>query len=102
MPELSPLRLRCPACGGSDVIYSCEPSCCFNHVCAACRTAFYPSTAATGRRVAGLVERPAGDCTDPTVACEDCGSLAVAMLGDELVCTRCGAVLALTIEDTPG
>ncbi len=101
MPEPSPLRLCCPACGASDVIYSCEPTCCFNHVCAACRAAFYPSTEDTGRRIAGLAERPPPACTDPTVACDACGSLAVYLLGEEPVCTRCGAVLVLRTSDTP-
>lgn len=102
MHEPTPLRLRCPACGGTDLIYTCDPGCCFNHVCSGCRRAVYPSTEVTGRRVVGLTERPPPGCTDPTVACDACGSLAVYMLGDEPVCTRCGAVLALRLGDSPG
>lgn len=101
MPDLQPLRFRCPACGGADVVYTCEPRCCFNHACAACRATFYPSTESTGRRVAGLPEQPPPDCTAPTVACENCRSLAVYMLGDDPVCTACGAVLTLHLADTP-
>lgn len=100
MPELGPLRLACPACGG-ELVYTCEPTCCFNHVCAACRRTFYPSSAPTGRTVPGLPRLPPPEGTASTLACDACGSLAVHLLGDDPVCTACGAVLALRLDDTP-
>jgi hypothetical protein len=95
------LSLRCPACGSADIVYSCEPKCCFNHVCAECTAAFYPSTARTGERLPGVTPpHPPPDCTEPTVACARCESTAVYTLDDDrLVCTACGELLRLLIGD---
>jgi hypothetical protein len=43
--------VRCPKCGGAEIIYSCEPKCCFNHVCADCRSTFEINTVKTGQAV---------------------------------------------------
>lgn len=91
------LEMQCPTCGSTDVVYSCEPKCCFNHVCSDCTTTFQPVTIATGERLPGVAPpEPLPDCTEPTVACEKCESTAVYALDDgRLVCTACGAVLTM-------
>jgi transcription initiation factor TFIIIB Brf1 subunit/transcription initiation factor TFIIB len=102
-----PLALVCPACGSSDVFYSCTPNCCFNHVCADCRTTFEPATAASGESLAPADIEPPDplpDASDPTAGCARCDSIAVYRLPDgRLVCAKCGTVLKLEItEVSPG
>jgi hypothetical protein len=101
--------VRCPHCGGSDIVYSCEPKCCFNHVCADCRSTFELNTKKTGRfdHEAGIAaeEPPSGE---PTTGCANCDSLKVAVLSlspEEtlLLCGNCRAVLSLAVEEfVPG
>jgi hypothetical protein len=96
------LQVQCPSCGSSDITYTCEPRCCFNHICAVCYTTFELFTASLDRALTGLakplLER---DCLAPTVACARCDSLEVYMLGptgnspSELVCVECHALLQL-------
>jgi DNA-directed RNA polymerase subunit RPC12/RpoP len=115
-----PLRdiVRCPECGSRDVVYSCEPKCCFNHVCADCKTTFQITTAKTGRtdQTTGDVSRP--ESGDPTTSCCCCHSINVgalttnapatnaihtpATMADSevlLVCGDCRAILTLQYED---
>ena len=89
--------MTCPNCASTEIVYSCEPKCCFNHVCSDCTTSFQPATQATGERLPGaLPPEPLPDCTEPAVACQKCESVAVFALDDgRLVCTDCGAVLWL-------
>lgn len=94
------LKLQCPVCGGGDIFYSCEPKCCFNHVCGDCRTSFEPATQATGktRRIAPPDDLP--DATDPAVGCCKCESVAVYVDDDgALVCADCGAVLTMELTE---
>ena len=105
MAQGAKLTIQCPQCGGTDVSYSCSPSCCFNHVCSDCYTTFEPITVATGGRMAGGVPpEPLPEAADPTVACVKCDSTKVYMVGaEELVCSSCGAVLKLELtEIAPG
>ena len=100
-----PLQVQCPSCGSSDISYTCEPTCCFNHICAACYTTFELFTEPMGRKLSSLqmpiVQR---DCLAPTVACSRCESIEVYMLsqGDgrqgEVVCVSCGALLRLGMD----
>src|SRR5690242_11610271 len=99
--------IRCPQCNGSDIIYSCEPKCCFNHVCADCRSTFEINTQKTGefdQAAATTAAEPASG--DPTTACASCESLKIAVLkrGDEtlVVCGRCAAVSRVVIEEFVG
>jgi len=101
--------IACPKCGGKDIVYSCEPKCCFNHVCADCRSTFELNTAKTGRfdhQTAIAAEEPAS--SDPTSGCANCGSVRVAVLSsapDEilLLCANCRALSKLLIEEfVPG
>ena len=99
----------CPSCGGAEIVYSCEPKCCFNHVCADCRSTFEINTAKTGRFDRTTpIEVTEPDSSDPTTACASCESLRVAVLStssDEtlLLCADCRAVSRLLIEEfVPG
>ena len=98
------LQIPCPHCGSLDVFYSCEPKCCFNHVCADCKGTFEPVTHATGarRRIALPEELP--DPSEPAVACAKCESVAVYQDEDgSLVCADCGAVLEMELTElAPG
>jgi len=100
-----PLTLACPGCGSNEVFYSCEPKCCFNHVCGECRTTFQPVTRKLGGKRGDITPPdPLPDSTEPTVACAACESIAVYVLEDGLlVCADCGALLALELtEVAPG
>ena len=96
--------IRCPTCSSAEVIYSCEPKCCFNHVCADCRTSFQIVTHKTGRfdREADIapVEPASGD---PTTGCAACDNLKLALTSAGppaiLICGNCRAVLELAIEE---
>ncbi len=96
--------IRCPKCGGAEIIYSCEPKCCFNHVCADCRSTFEINTvktAPTANAPADEVQEPQSG--DPTTCCASCESLRVAVLNSDenetlLICGKCGAVSKVMIE----
>jgi hypothetical protein len=100
-----PLLVQCPSCGSSDITYTCEPACCFNHICAVCYTTFELVTEPLGRTLTDL-QRPAGgrDCLAPTVACARCESVEVYQVEQpdgtrgELVCAACYALLRLGYE----
>ena len=104
---LRPLKdvIRCPKCGSADIVYSCEPKCCFNHVCAECRSTFEINTQKTGRSEPDLpfdVAEP--DSSDPTTACAACESLHVAVLSSAegetlLLCGNCRALSTMVIEE---
>lgn len=93
------LTLSCPLCGSQEVFYSCDPKCCFNHVCQGCGATFEPVTRRRGdaRRTIQAPD-PLPDATDPAVACAACESIAVYVDADgALVCQDCGVVLELEI-----
>jgi hypothetical protein len=102
---LQPLTVQCPSCGSADITYTCEPTCCFNHICAVCYTTFQLITEPLGAMLPDL-HRPSGerDCLAPTVACARCESLEVYTVeGSEttpapLVCVACSALLQLAFE----
>jgi hypothetical protein len=99
---LHPLRVQCPSCGSSAITYTCEPKCCFNHICAACYTTFELFTEALERTLTGT-EKPTSerDCLAPTVACARCESIEVYAIDQAespqhtLICTDCEALLRL-------
>ena len=99
--------IRCPKCGSAEIVYSCEPKCCFNHVCADCRSTFEINTAKTGQSMAmdaaapPVEEPPSGE---PTTCCASCESLRVAVLQYQdyealLFCGKCGAISKMVIEE---
>jgi hypothetical protein len=97
-----PLVVQCPSCGSSDITYTCEPKCCFNHLCAACYTSFELFTEPLGQVLTGiekaLQER---DSLAPTVACAQCDGVEVYMVDPGggfpgvLVCAECHSLLRL-------
>ena len=101
--RLLALQLLCPRCGSPDITYSCEPKCCFCHVCGNCYFQFWPVTRFTGREMAGL-EPPPGekDCLLPTAQCARCHSLNVCSVegdGGTFLCADCGGVLTLEYSE---
>ncbi len=101
--------ISCPQCGSFEVVYSCEPKCCFNHVCGDCRSTFELNTTKTGKfdhhAAVEAEEPPSGD---PTTGCALCDSLKIAVLSVAgprplLLCGSCRAVLELNVEEfVPG
>ncbi len=101
--------IRCPKCIGAEIVYSCEPKCCFNHVCADCRSSFEINTEKTGqydRTTPVQAEVPVSG--DPTTACAVCESLRLAVFKSDanetlLLCADCRAVSRVVIEEfVPG
>jgi transcription elongation factor Elf1 len=96
-----PLTVSCPACGSGDVVYSCTPDCCFNHVCNACLASFELSTNDLGEKFASGPPEPAErDSCAPTVGCARCGSLQLFMIeggdrGGRMACSSCHTLLEL-------
>jgi hypothetical protein len=96
--------VRCPTCGGSEIVYTCEPKCCFNHLCADCRTTFQLLTKKTPRtwqaEPVRAEEPPSGD---PIAACAACECLRLAVVADDggtsIVCGACNSVLELDYQD---
>jgi hypothetical protein len=102
-----PLRITCPKCQSTDIAYSCEPDCCFNHVCGNCLGNFQLSTTDLGERVAAEALREGydeSDSCDPTARCAKCGSLRVKSIeageagAARAVCLDCRSMLALVLE----
>ena len=97
---LAPLSVLCPHCGSSEVVYSCKPECCFNHVCNDCYTTFELETTRVGE-VKESFEIPADpDPSAPTAPCARCGETKVFAIRDaasllECVCVDCKALLKL-------
>ena len=95
--------IRCPHCQSANIVYTCEPKCCFNHICADCRSTFQLNTERAGRfdRESWLnVNAP--ESGDPTAACANCESLKIVVLDEsasELLCADCRAVSKLMIEE---
>ncbi len=95
--------VRCPTCSSAQIVYTCEPKCCFNHLCADCQTTFQLIT----RKLGGSLRSPRNDVTppessDPTAVCAACESLRLygtAPPAVDLACADCGALLALNYED---
>ena len=96
--QLVPITALCPTCGSTDVVYSCSPHCCFNHVCGSCRTSFQLGTRMLGREMPPVEDAPEEyDMAFPTAPCAGCGDILVFQVEgtDELFCTRCRSVLQL-------
>jgi len=106
-----PLTVSCPECGSGAVVYSCDPHCCFNHVCADCRASFFLTTRLIGEAGPEVDPRSAShaaDPTAPTAPCDRCGGLHVWSIaaGERAsdangaqrgLCTDCRALLAILI-----
>jgi hypothetical protein len=66
-----------------EITYTCEPKCCFNHICAACYTTFELFTEPLGWMLTGSENRRRNAIPYSTVACVKCDSLEVYMLTPE-------------------
>jgi len=102
-----------PALWVSDVVYSCDPACCFNHVCAACHASFLISTRFAGEADAGVpgleIEALETDLSLPTAACDRCGRLTVQSIvletkpamevAGRALCSSCRALLDLVLDE---
>jgi MoaA/NifB/PqqE/SkfB family radical SAM enzyme len=101
---LRPLSFNCPKCGSADVVYSCSPSCCFNHVCSHCYATFEPQTTRVGEFAGEMGDVPEADPAGPTAPCTRCGEYRLFEITDEsvpagrLVCISCRALLILELE----
>ena len=102
---LLPLSVSCPNCGSRDVSYTCEPKCCFNHLCGYCYSTFELATVSLGTKMKDLeVPREERDCLAPTTACAVCESLDLFLIdggqgsADKLYCANCHTVLRLELE----
>ena len=99
--KAQPLNIRCPRCGSGDVTYSCEPKCCFNHICADCLTSFQLLTHELGRKLSHPVDIEPPDSCAPTAACAVCRSLRLGVIEEaenneaRIVCADCSALLRL-------
>jgi hypothetical protein len=91
-------------CGSREVAYTCDPACCFNHLCGSCYATFEPVTRAAGGEAAiDCAPAPPDSCA-PTVACARCQSLAIYTVVDEAApglyaCAACHALLELDFEN---
>ena len=104
LTTLAPLSFACPKCGSPDVIYSCSPACCFNHVCSRCYATFEPETARVGEFRGEIGSLPEIDTTGPTAPCARCGEYKLFKVidapesADQLVCAACRALLTLELK----
>ena len=109
---LTPLAVSCPQCGSADIVYSCKPECCFNHVCNHCYTTFELETRKVGELNEEFATPPDPDPSGPTAPCARCGEARVFAIGQpaeapasspQYVCAACKALLTLQVtEVTPG
>jgi transcription elongation factor Elf1 len=107
---LSPLTIACPQCGSNEVVYSCKPECCFNHVCGNCYTTFEPVTSKVGEFQGEIGEFPPDpDPAGPTAPCARCGEYKLFTVVEngtpsgKLLCISCNALLTLELSEiVPG
>jgi len=100
---VSILSPSCPECGAKKIVYSCEPKCCFNHVCGACRASFQLETRELGEKLAGIPaeELPEIESCLPTAQCANCESLRVFQIEEtgQIVCADCQSLLELVFAE---
>ena len=104
MVTLAALSFACPKCGSPDVIYSCSPACCFNHVCSQCYATFEPETVRVGEFSGEIGKLPEVDTTGPTAPCARCGEYRLFSVEgaspspDLLLCVACRSLLTLDLK----
>ena len=102
---LAPLVVGCPHCGSTDIVYSCKPECCFNHVCNQCYTTFGLETTNVGVTREGLSVPADPDPSAPAAPCARCGESKVFAMVEQgipsgqLLCASCNAVLTLVVTN---
>lgn len=103
--ELKKIEAVCPKCGSDKIVYSCDPECCFNHICEKCLTTFEIGTIASDNEaMKNDFTLPERDITEPTTECDACGSIEVFRLPDSenLVCADCGNLLLMEYNNVQG
>ena len=105
--RLSPISISCPQCGSREVSYSCQPTCCFNHVCNNCYTTFELETTKVGELLDVFAMPPDPEPSSPTTPCARCGEAKVFAIvdsqGPEYLRVSCKALLSLSFtEISPG
>jgi transposase-like protein len=104
---LAPIVVSCPQCSSADVVYSCNPTCCFNHVCTNCYTTFELETTRVGEVKEDFSAPPEPDPSNPAAPCARCGEGKVFAIASSpeprFVCAACKALLTLSFtEISPG
>ena len=104
---LTPISVACPQCASADVLYSCKPECCYNHVCNHCYTTFELETTKVGEIQEDFEMPPDSDPSGPTAPCARCGEAKVFAIVDTpepaYFCISCKALLTLSLtEIAPG
>jgi hypothetical protein len=99
--ELLPIKIACPVCGSENITYTCEPKCCFNHICDSCYSTFELATAIVGGDLEiGNFQPEEREPLAPTAACSRCEAVDVYALeaSNTLVCASCHALLNLVFN----
>jgi hypothetical protein len=102
---LWPLAVACPECSSRDVVYSCKPECCFNHVCNQCYTTFELETERIGELQEDITAPPDPDPSAATAPCARCGECRIVAFEDcmasppQYLCVSCKALLVLSITN---
>ena len=102
--KLIPISAKCPQCGSADIVYSCKPECCFNHVCNNCYTTFELETTRVGEVNENLEISTQPDPSAPTAPCARCGEPRVFAIEESAdqpryVCAACKALLTLSYTE---
>jgi hypothetical protein len=104
--KLAPLIVQCPQCGSANIVYSCNPSCCFNHVCGDCYATFELATSiVNGPWCEPESVPPPPDAANPTAPCARCGECVHFTIEDgespekSLICMACKTILELQFEN---
>jgi len=98
-----PPTIICPSCASADVVYSCTPDCCFNHVCADCHASFQLSTEAASDASGVTPPPPGDDSCAATAACALCRAIVSfastwSAPAGKFRCPVCAGVLTLVLE----
>lgn len=101
---LAPITVVCPQCGSGDVFYSCNPACCYNHVCNKCYTTFELDTTRIGEVTEEFSPPPDPESASPTAPCARCHEPKVFLIAGsgpppQFACTSCKALLTLELTD---
>ena len=102
MPHLSLPAPVCPQCNAGKITYTCEPDCCFNHICDAWYTTFELATTSRHQSYPSSdFDTPERDSCDPTIPCQQCESIEVYQLTLEdnmasLLCVDCHTLLDIS------
>ncbi len=102
--KLVPISVVCPQCGSGDVFYSCNPSCCYNHVCNKCYTTFELETERAGETSENFEIPIEPACDSPTAPCARCleprvFAIAGAAAPPQFACAACKALLTLAYTE---